>query len=66
MKKTKNISNINIIEEYYKYTKSKLELTNKEISKIKTKNFKQKILGNYRGLNIYECLNKININGCLY
>ena len=55
--KNKNIENINIIEEYYKYTKSKLEFTNKEISKIKTK-----ILGIYRGLNIYECLNKININ----
>ena len=53
----KNIENINVVDEYYKYTNCKSELSNNEISKIKSK-----ILGSFRGLNIFECLHKINLN----
>ena len=49
-----NIDKINIIEEFRKYTKSKLLLNSKEISRIKCQ-----ILGKLKGITILECLEKI-------
>ena len=52
-----NIDTINIIEEFRKYTKCKLLLNNKEISRIKCQ-----LLGKFKGITILECLEKIKNN----
>ena len=49
-----NLENLNIRKEYYKYTKIKLLLNTKELSRIKSK-----VLGKLKGINILECIKKI-------
>ena len=51
----KEADNIDIKKEFIKYTKSKLFVTNKEISYIKSK-----VYGKLRGLTLEECVKKIN------
>ena len=49
-----NLENLNTRKEHDKHTKIKLSLNSKELSRIKTK-----VLGKLKGINVLECINKI-------